>query len=242
MAEIDGPGLISGAMAQNLLMLPAPAELAKLQRDGWITPAGRDRWRLVDVVQGAIRQLRASREEVSAEELARLLDLTTQHLARLANDGVVPKARHGRYPLAASIQAYVKHLRETAGDGGDRSLSKQRTRLTKSKADIADMERARMMGEMIPKSEVIAMNTAIAATVRTRLLALASKFAPRLVMIKNAIQVEAILRPGIEEGLEDISRLEITLRRVQSSDNKRSRTGDVASVPATAEADDLALG
>src|SRR3954471_16135165 len=111
MAETETPGLISGTVAQNLLMLPAPADLLKLQRDGWIKPVGRDRYRLIDVVQGALKALRADRDEVTGEELGRLLDLTPSRIAILANEGVIPKNRRGRYPLAASIQAYVRYLR-----------------------------------------------------------------------------------------------------------------------------------
>jgi phage terminase Nu1 subunit (DNA packaging protein) len=241
-ANDDGPGLISSQVAQSLLLLPTPADLTKLQRQGWIKPVSRDRWRLVDVVQGAIRALRAAGEEISAEDLARLIDVTPSRLAILANEGVLPKNRHGRYPMPASVQAYVRYLRENTGDGGDRSLSKQRARLTKSKADIAEMERERVMGAMIPTNEVIAMNTAIATTVRTRMLAIASKFAPRLVMIKHANEVEAILRPGIEEGLEELSRLDVVLGPVQSSADKYRRAGNARSVPATAEVDDIDVG
>jgi phage terminase Nu1 subunit (DNA packaging protein) len=243
MAEAaDDRGIISGAVAVSLLMLPTPADLAKLAREGWFKPVGSDRWRLVDVVQGAIRQLRAARDDVSAEELGRLLDLTPARLAILANEGRMPKNRHGRYPLTASVQAYVRYLRERAGDGGERSLSKQRARLTRSKADIAEMEHARLTGELIPKNEIMAMCTTVATTIRTRMLAVASKFAPRLVMVRNASEVESILRPGIEEGLEELSRLEITLASVQPSVGGRRRRRDAGDVEAADEADGLTMG
>jgi phage terminase Nu1 subunit (DNA packaging protein) len=243
MAEQDqSPGIIPGSVAVSLLMLPTPAELTKLAREGWFKAVGPDRWRLVDVVQGAIRQLRAARDEVASEELARLLDLTPARLAILANEGKLPKNRHGRYPLTASIQAYVRYLRERAGDGGDRSLSKQRARLTKSKADIAEMERGRLSGELLPKNEIMAMCTTVATTIRTRMLAVSSKYAPRLVMIRNANEVEAILRPGIEEGLEELARLEVTLAFVHSSVGGRRRRRDAEDSEAAGEADSLSVG
>ena len=114
--------------------------------------------------------------------------------------------------------------------------------MTKSKADIAEMERAQLVGDLIPKHEVLAMNTTIATTIRTRMLAVASKFAPRLVMVRNASEVEAILRPGIEEGLEELARLEVNLAPLQSSIGRRRRTRDVGDVDAAGEADGLTMG
>ncbi len=58
MAEERRVEMLSTAQAAQLLMLPAPVEISKLSRDGWMKAAGRDRWRLVDVVQGYVRYLR----------------------------------------------------------------------------------------------------------------------------------------------------------------------------------------
>jgi phage terminase Nu1 subunit (DNA packaging protein) len=182
--------------------------------------------------------------ELAADAMARLMNIGARRLQNAGRDGIVPKARHGRYPLAETIRAYCAYLQEraNAGDGGSDSLSKQRARLTKNRADIAEMERARLVRELVLDNEMIAANTAIMTTVRTRMLAVASKYAPRLVMVRNANEVESILRPGIEEGLEELSRLEVALASVPSSGRDRGRKGNARDASPTAEADGLDLG
>ena len=55
----------------------------------------------------------------------------------------------------------------------------------------------------MPTAEAIAMGTAIMSTVKTRLLAVSSAIAPRLIMLKTAREAAAVVYPAIEEALED---------------------------------------
>ena len=108
----DEAATIPSSAAVDLLMLPTPADLQRLAREGWFKPLAPDRWRLVDVVQGMIRSLRASRDEISAEELGKLLDVTPVRLSQLAAQGILPKNRRGYYPLTASVQANGERRRD----------------------------------------------------------------------------------------------------------------------------------
>jgi phage terminase Nu1 subunit (DNA packaging protein) len=178
-------------------------------------------------------------DDIGVEELARLLSLTARRLSMLAAEGIIPKAKRGRYPFIASVQGYVRYLKEAAGEGvNNDSLTKQRARLTRSKADIAELQRSRLMGEVIPANEVVAMNTSIASTVRTKLLTVPTKYAARLTMIKKPADAETILRSGIEEALEDLARLGVA--PAERTPGGRARRRDHAEdIPATAEADDF---
>ena len=69
--EADRITTISTATAASLLLLASPSELTGLARAGWVKPIAKDRWRLVDVVQGAIRYMRARKDEVSTRESSR---------------------------------------------------------------------------------------------------------------------------------------------------------------------------
>jgi hypothetical protein len=75
MAETE-TGMVTGAGAVSLLMLGAPAELARLAREGWFKPAGPDRWRLVDLVQGYIRHLQAAAKVATTKQLASAFSIT----------------------------------------------------------------------------------------------------------------------------------------------------------------------
>ena len=53
------------------------------------------------------------------------------------------------------------------------------------------------------------MNTAIATVVKTRILAIGSKIAPRQVMIPTPAQIESLLRAEHVEALEELSQLKV---------------------------------
>jgi phage terminase Nu1 subunit (DNA packaging protein) len=182
-----------------------------------------------------------TRDEANIDEIAGLLDVTTRRVSMLVKDGYIPKASHNRYPVAACIKGYIRYLREVATDSGDESLSKQRARLTRSKADMAEMERSRLLGDSLPRNEVVAAGTAVMKTVSTRMLAIAPKYASRLTMIRHASEVEAILRPAIEEGLEELSRLEVLAAPVRTSGRGRVSDDVARRTASAAKADRLGV-
>ncbi|HMF24125.1 MAG TPA: hypothetical protein VKG24_18685 [Pseudolabrys sp.] len=57
-------------------------------------------------------------------------------------------------------------------------------------------------------SEVIAMGTSIITVVRTRILGIFPKLAPRLAVARTPADVLAIGQPEVEEALEQLSQLE----------------------------------
>lgn len=89
---------------------------------------------------------------VDVGTLARLFNLTAVRVQQLAKDGVVIKGERGRYDLWGSIRGYIKFLQERRvnqwDDGGeDGDYAAHRARLTKAKADMAEMEAALRKGE-----------------------------------------------------------------------------------------------
>ena len=109
--EADRITTISTATAASLLLFASPSELTSLARAGWVKPIAKDRWRLVDVVQGAIRYMRARRDEVSTRELASVLDVTAAWVQRLERSGVIRRTGKNTWPLAETVRAYIAHLR-----------------------------------------------------------------------------------------------------------------------------------
>lgn len=49
----------------------------------------------------------------SAAQVARLLMLTPRRLRQLADAGHIPRAVKGKYPLAATVQGYLRYLNES---------------------------------------------------------------------------------------------------------------------------------
>jgi hypothetical protein len=88
-------------------------------------------------------------------------------LSSSSRRGVITRIEKGRYEIG-SIPRYVAFLRKT--QEGPREWQAVRTALGKEKLAIAKIDRAEREERLIPTNEVIAMNTSIAAVVRTRML------------------------------------------------------------------------
>ncbi len=88
---------------------------------------------------------------IPARSLGALLGLSLERLRQLARQGVIPTANGGAYPLVASVQGYIRFLRDNPGrtDGAAAALAdakrrevELRTRRTISSAvETADVEK-----------------------------------------------------------------------------------------------------
>ena len=91
-------------------------------------------------------------QPVNAATLGLVLGISRSRVVNLAADGVLPRAGRGLFDLPACVQSYVKHKLSLAkaGDGTALSLVAERSRLTKIKADNAELEIRRLAGELVP--------------------------------------------------------------------------------------------
>jgi len=176
---------------------------------------------------------------LKVDELAALVGVSTRWIAKLQRDGIVPAPTKGEYPAQESITRLFAYFR-AKGDGDKLDkLDSQRARLTKSKADIADFQRKRMIGEFVERSKVIGSIATIMATVTARLLAVPAKIAQRLATTMKAADAEELVRTAIEEALESLSQLEVVYRSRSSEQRPRGRPRGSRNGEASAEADGL---
>lgn len=140
----------------------------------------------------------------TVEFLAKLLEVSERHIQKLAAQGYIPRAAHGKYDLVAAIRGYVKYLKDTGARSGDDAsadaFSKHRARLTKERADVAERERKRLDGELVPVEQIQGAWAAIVTTIRTRLLNVPTRAAPRLLGLKNVADTQDIVRAEIFEA------------------------------------------
>ena len=146
--------------------------------------------------------------------IARLLDLTERRVRQLSAEGVIPRAARGRYELVGAVRGYIRYLRDLTlkGDVGAADYGTERARLVKARADLAEMEAARMRGDLIPAPDVTAAWTEIVALMRGRLLALPDKIAPVVHEAENIAQARDIVRKGVHEVLAEIAATEVQVR------------------------------
>ena len=87
-----------------------------------------------------------------AGTIADMLGITDRHLRRLAEEGIVPKATRGRYPIKGCVQGYITYLQALRVSTDERSG--EATRLSKVRADTYELE-LQIKKQQLYKREVI---------------------------------------------------------------------------------------
>lgn len=140
--------------------------------------------------------------------IARLLDLTERRVQQLASEGIIPKASKGKYDLVESVRRYVRHLRlrvEASQSGKVTVLEDERTRLTRARAGLAELDERERRDELVPAVQIEKFLTSILSRVRQGVLTLPSRAAPKAHDAKTIPQVERIILGCCQEVLEEIS-------------------------------------
>lgn len=118
----------------------------------------------------------AENVSVSAETLAKWLNLSVRTVKSLAAEGKLVKADRG-YDVEASLQAYATQLRGAAAGRGDPETIAAKRRLDKARAELAEAKAAREAGTMVVADEVERTWSDITRRIRSRLLAIPSRLA-----------------------------------------------------------------
>lgn len=147
---------------------------------------------------------------VPVETLAKLFNLTAVRIQQLASDGVVIRAARGRYDLWASIRNYIKFLQERkvnqwdAGGDDGKGWARERERLTRAKADVAEIEAALLKGQSHEAGAVAKVWADMIGNARSKLLALPTKLAAQLEGMSIA-ERQDILRESINAALTELA-------------------------------------
>ena len=159
--------------------------------------------------------------DFSAVELQYCLGLTGGRLSQLERSGTISRTRAGYYGRD-SIRNYIAFLRRTQ-DGAPRDWQAARVEVAQERAALLRLERRQREGELLEKSDVRSMNVTIARTVMQRLMAVPASIAARLIGLHRAAEAEAIVRPAIEEALEQLAGLQVVAEKP-----RQRRNGHVA--------------
>ena len=154
-------------------------------------------------------------ETLSTDRLAALLGVSPRTVQTLAKDGVIPKAERGRFPLAA-VTAYCEFIRSDARRG-PADFQAERARLTRARADVAEIELAQRRGELLARDDVDQAMFGAFSRVRARLLAIPSKAAP-LVAMSDTNAAGVVLRKEINAALRELSETTVESLTAQSAE------------------------
>jgi len=90
--------------------------------------------------------------EFPARVIAMLLNVTERRVRQLVAEGVIPRARRGKYPLIGSVQGYVKYLQDLKEGTEDRAQAA--TRLTQVRADREELALEIRRKTLLPSEDV----------------------------------------------------------------------------------------
>ena len=156
------------------------------------------------------------------DTISKLLDLTPQRVTQLVNEGIIPRKERGRYELVPVVRSYIKYLRERGirSDVHGDDYNAHRTRLTKAKADMAEMEKAQIEEQLIPSGDVEKVWIEVSQNMRQKILSLPQKAAPECFAAEKLIDVKNILKEQVNDALQEIANIEVKVSQpIRSSDS-----------------------
>ena len=140
------------------------------------------------------------------EAISKLLKLSERRIQQLAKDNIIPKAERGKYDLVSSVHGYVDFLKAKAGgDFTAEEVLKNKNKLLKAKAEIAEIEKMKATGELISKEEVKRTWLELVHKIKQKLLSIPNKVAPVVVTVKNISEIKLILQDKLYEALYEIT-------------------------------------
>lgn len=144
--------------------------------------------------------------EYSVTRMASLLMLTERRVQQLAKDSVLPKSARGKYELIPTVQAYISYLRDRAVEstGGEDDYGKNRARLTRLRADMADLELKLMQEKYLPIADIESSIVRDYSSLRAKLQQIGTKVADRGISMSNPAELQELVDTYIRESLEEL--------------------------------------
>ena len=121
------------------------------------------------------------------------------------NDHVEPHHADRGAAMAAEVPEAKRR-----GNGDDRTvLAAERARLACAQADAQEMKNATARRLLLPSDEVTAAVHTCFSRVRARLIAIPTRAAPQVVLLKTMPEVKALLTALIHEALQELSETKV---------------------------------
>jgi hypothetical protein len=198
--EENEAGTVATQVAVSLLMLESSSDLVALQRGGWFRSAGRDRWRIVDIVQGYIRSLKETIGTATTQELSAVFGISGMRIRQLAAEGWFKPAGKNRWNREEATAGYIKFLRAE-----DRRSTKSaaENRVRDARAREIEQRVAEHARELIALTDALDTLDMIVGMVRTEMGGVAAR-----------VTRDLALRRVIEKAINDaLGRIVERLRR-----------------------------
>lgn len=145
----------------------------------------------------------------TAAQVGRALDTSGRNIENWAKLGDV-ETGNGGYEFVSAAQNYVKKLKaQVAKSKHIHNLTDPKTqaevRKLNAEADIKELQRDEMKGELVNKSEIVAAYQDLVIRCRAKMLALPSRVTSQLVDMDDPLQIEGLLSDVVDEALNELS-------------------------------------
>jgi len=137
--------------------------------------------------------------------IAKLLLLSDRRVQQLANEGVIPKSERGRYELVGAVQGYIRYLQDRSispGNSGTLDYQAEKARLTKAQADTAEIELAKLRGDLASIADFEKAQAISAATIRTNVMSVPQRVVIRLLGETDETKFKETLKQELALALE----------------------------------------
>lgn len=158
----------------------------------------------------------------TAEAIAIYLDMSTRNVRNLRKKKIIRETKPGLYELIPTVNAYINYLR--GEDGSSDSYTEERAKLTRAKAEAAEMETRLRKGELHETAEVEQALSTFATNLRSRALGLPAKLTPSLAQMGgDNVGIYDLLDKSMRELLEETSKYEAAFALPEGSEDERGR-------------------
>lgn len=170
----------------------------------------------------------------SLETISRLICLGPRRVHQLVKDGIIPEADKGRYDLIRTVQGYIQYLQSVSQGQGSKSLTEQRQRLAKLKADREEMELARDRGRLIDAELAMRLWGDVVVNIRARLLTVPTKLAPLTVGLKSVMEAKELLTKETHGICNELATPDLISKAIESRmGGNRRGAGNISSTANT---------
>jgi phage terminase Nu1 subunit (DNA packaging protein) len=138
---------------------------------------------------------------VTLAQIAAIIGVTERRIQQLAEEGM-PKAGREGYPMVACVQWVIAYWQKRATTS---PLGEARRRKIEADAGNAELDLKIKQGSLAEIGAIGAAHGQACSRLRTRLLAIPSKVAPKFRRFKTAAEAQAEIRREIVEALEELS-------------------------------------
>jgi len=183
---------------------------------------------------------------VDVGTLAALFNLTERRVQQLAQEGVIPKASRGRYPLIECAKAYIVDLQTKLGQGGKIvDIKEAERRLKTAQAELKERELDVLDGKLIPAPQVQLAWSQVLHEVRSAFMSLPDDVATGLHDCETLAEKTTLIREAVEAALSSISEAEVEVAADPTTGapgTRKSRASRASTAAATAETHSQSVG